>query len=126
MIDWGIVHNKMLELGSFFRKILRKPLTLSHDAMLIEIETLILQDQLDNALEKLENLEGQPASLLFVTDLEAIHPYFRIGSIEQKLQGKFKMPTVILYPGIRTGRTTLKFLGIYPEDGSYRSIHIGG
>ena len=84
-------------------------------------------DELKNVLlEKLENLQGQQDALLLVTDLEAIHPYFRIGSIEQKLQGKFKVATVFLYPGIRTGRTTLKFLGIYPEDGSYRSIHIGG
>jgi hypothetical protein len=90
-------------------------------------DALVGTDDLKNVLlEKLENLEGQQDALLLVTDLEAIHPYFRIGSIEQQLQGKFKVPTVILYPGIRTGRTTLKFLGIYPEDGSYRSIHIGG
>lgn len=44
----------MLELGSFFRKILRKPLTLSNDETLIEIETLIFQDKLENALDKLE------------------------------------------------------------------------
>jgi len=61
-----------------------------------------------------------------VTDLEALHPYLRVGSIEQKLQGKFTVPTVFLYPGIRTGKATLKFLGIYPEDGNYRSTHIGG
>jgi len=36
------------------------------------------------------------------------------------------VPTIILYPGIRSGRTTLRFLGIYPEDGNYRSTHIGG
>jgi len=29
-------------------------------------------------------------------------------------------------PGIRDGKTTLKFLGIYPADGNYRSVHIGG
>jgi len=77
-------------------------------------------------LEKLASLRGQENALLLVTDLEAIHPYLRISSLEQKLQGKFYVPTVILYPGIRTGRTALKFLGIYSEDGGYRSIHIGG
>jgi len=90
-------------------------------------DTLVGSDKLKNVfLEKLEELADQQNALLLITDLEAIHPYLRIGTIEQKLQGKFKVPTVILYPGIRTGRTTLKFLGIYPEDGSYRSIHIGG
>ena len=33
---------------------------------------------------------------------------------------------VFLYPGFRTGETKLKFLGFYPEDGNYRSVHIGG
>lgn len=54
------------------------------------------------------------------------HPYMRIGSIEGQLQGKFSVPTVFLYPGIRTGKTRLKFLGFYPEDGNYRSVHVGG
>ncbi len=84
---------------------------------------------LDNRLMKeLENtlkpLEGN--SLLLVTDLEALHPFLRIGSIESQLQGQFHAPTIFLYPGIRTGKTNLKFLGFYPEDGNYRSVHVGG
>jgi hypothetical protein len=63
---------------------------------------------------------------LFVTDLEALHPYLRVGSLELKLQGRFCVPTVILYPGIRDGKATLRFLGIYPPDGNYRSVHFGG
>jgi hypothetical protein len=55
-----------------------------------------------------------------------LHPYLRIGAIEQRLQGKVTVPVVILYPGTRRGQTNLSFLGIYPEDGNYRSIHIGG
>lgn len=69
--------------------------------------------------------EQEEKSLLIITDIEALHPYIRIGALEQKLQGKVKNPLIILYPGIRTGKTTLKFLGIYPDDGNYRSIHIG-
>lgn len=65
-------------------------------------------------------------SILLVTDLEALHPYMRIGVIEGQLQGKFKVPTVFFYPGVRTGKTRLKFLGFYPEDGNYRSVHVGG
>ena len=63
---------------------------------------------------------------LGVTDLEALHPYLRIGAIESQLQGKFSVPTIFLYPGVRTGKTRLKFLGFYPEDGNYRSVHVGG
>ncbi len=74
----------------------------------------------------LSSLEGDTHALVLVTDLEALHPYLRIGTIEGQLQGKFHVPTVFLYPGVRTGKTRLKFLGFYPEDGNYRSVHVGG
>jgi hypothetical protein len=66
----------------------------------------------DNSLLKrledaLQPLEGQQSALLLV-------------------QGKFHVPTIFLYPGVRTGNTRLKFLGFYPEDGNYRSVHVGG
>jgi hypothetical protein len=85
----------------------------------------------DNGLLKrledaLQPLEGQQNALLLVTDLEALHPFMRIGAIESQLQGKFHAPTIFLYPGVRTGKTRLKFLGFYPEDGNYRSVHVGG
>jgi hypothetical protein len=77
-------------------------------------------------IAQLEQLVGRNNSILLVTDLEALHPYLRIGTIEGKLQGKFNVPTVFLYPGERTGKTQLKFLRFYPEDGNYRSVHVGG
>ena len=76
--------------------------------------------------KKLATIANDEKALLLVTDLEALHPYMRIGSIESQLQGKFNVPTVFLYPGVRTGQTRLKFLGFYPEDGNYRSMHVGG
>ena len=76
--------------------------------------------------EKLSELDNQDKSILLVTDLEALHPYMRIGAIEGNLQGKFNSPTVFFYPGERTGKTKLKFLGFYPDDGNYRSVHVGG
>ena len=81
---------------------------------------------LNRLLARLDSLAGRNQTALFITDLEALHPYLRVGSLELKLQGKFCVPTVFLYPGIRDGRTTLRFLGIYPPDGNYRSVHFGG
>lgn len=82
---------------------------------------------LQNRLEQvLSELEVDRSALLLVTDLEALHPYLRIGAIESQLQGKFQVPTVFLYPGVRSGKTSLRFLGFYPEDGNYRSVHVGG
>jgi hypothetical protein len=84
-----------------------------------------------NVVEKkilaiLAALADKPNGLLLVTDIEALHPYLRIGAIEQRLTGKVSVPMVILYPGTRSGQSNLSFLGIYPEDGNYRSTHIGG
>ena len=76
--------------------------------------------------EALQPLEGRKNALLLVTDLEALHPYLRIGAMESQLQGKFHVLTIFLYPGVRTGNTRLRFLGFYPEDGNYRSVHVGG
>lgn len=88
---------------------------------------LISQEQLQSRLEALlAGLEGKTNSIVLVTDLEALHPYLRIGAIEAQLQGKFHVPTVFFYPGIRMGKTQLRFLGFYSEDGNYRSVHVGG
>lgn len=77
-------------------------------------------------LNQLEQLNGHQQSILLITDLEALHPYLRIGVIESQLQGKVKIPIIFFYPGEKTGNTRLKFLGFYPEDGNYRSVHVGG
>jgi len=82
-----------------------------------------LQQRLEQLLAK---LEGKSDAIVLVTNLEALHPYMRIGAIESQLYGKFHVPTVFLYPGERTGKTRLKFMGFYPEDGNYRSVHVGG
>ena len=77
-------------------------------------------------IKKLDSLAGRTNTVLFVSDVEALHPYLRVGVLEMQLQNRFTVPTVFLYPGIREGKSTLKFLGIYPADGNYRSVHIGG
>lgn len=74
----------------------------------------------------LTSLEGNKRAIVLVTDLEALHPYVKVGAIEGQLYGRFHVPTVFFYPGVRTGKTRLKFLGFYPDDGNYRSTHVGG
>lgn len=81
-----------------------------------------LQQSLEDAIAAAAQHKN---GMVLVTDLEALHPYLRIGAIEGKLQGKFAVPTIFLYPGIRAGKSSLSFLGFYPEDGNYRSVHIG-
>ena len=69
--------------------------------------------------------EAQPNGLLLLTDLEALHPYLRINTIESYLMGHVRRPVIVLYPGLRDGRTSLRFLEFYPPDPNYRSDHIG-
>lgn len=89
--------------------------------------TLLSGKGLQHKLEALlELLERKKNVLVLVTDLEALHPYLRIGGIESGMHGKFHVPTVFLYPGERAGKMGLQFLGFYKEDGNYRSVHIGG
>jgi len=92
------------------------------------ISQLVMEEKpiIEALKSSLEKASQQPNGLVFVTDLEALHPFGRIGIIEAGLQGNCPVPLIINYPGTRAGRTSLKFLGFYPEDGNYRSVHIGG
>ncbi len=100
---------------------------LAWDKINASLATEVSADALTRRVEaRLKSLEGDPRAFLLVTDLEALHPYLRVGAIEGQLVGKVKLPLVFLYPGERTGKTRLKFLGFYPDDGNYRSVHIGG
>ena len=76
-------------------------------------------------IAELDTLRGREGAILLVTDVEALHPYLRIGAVEQRLQGRCPIPVVIFYPGNRSGTSTLQFLGIWPDDGNSRSTHIG-
>lgn len=58
--------------------------------------------------------------LLILKDLELLHPYDKIGRIEQLIYNKINIPILILYPGSAQG-IARTFLNIYPMDGSYRS-----
>ena len=78
---------------------------------------------IENAiLEAQEKLKAKGNGVLFITDLESIHPFIRFGPIEQKIYGDIEVPIVVFYPGMRSGYA-LKFLEFYPEDGNYRSKH---
>jgi hypothetical protein len=76
-------------------------------------------------LAEQEALRETPGGILLITDIEALHPFVHISGIEQQLTGRFKVPTVVFYPGTRGGSHSLRFLGIHKENGNYRSVHIG-
>lgn len=65
-------------------------------------------------------------TVVFLTESELLHPYFRTRTIESMLHDKVRTPTVIFYPGERSGQYGLRFLGFYSVDGNYRSTLHGG
>jgi len=75
-------------------------------------------------LQAIQSHQQDPSSVLFIADLEALHPFLRIGAVEQRMVGRFSIPTVILYPGTAGGAYSRRFLGVHKEDGNYRSPHI--
>ena len=91
--------------------------------ILAEITRVLFRHPVDRAAVRLRHRGA--AQINFVADLEALHPYLRINSIESKLQGAIRCPVVVLYPGKREGKTSLRFLEFYPADPNYRSEHIG-
>jgi hypothetical protein len=54
--------------------------------------------------------------------LEMLHPFRMMGVIENNIYNHIKMPILVLYPGETLG-TARSFLGIYNQDGNYRSIN---
>lgn len=76
-------------------------------------------------LEAIDETSKLKNGVLLLVDTETIHPLFRVSAFEQILQGKFKVPTVICYPGEKGAiGDNPSFLGFYKSDGNYRSTHI--
>jgi len=74
-----------------------------------------------------EAVETAPeGTVVFLTEAELLHPYFRTRTIESRLHDRVTAPTVIFYPGWRSGQYGLHFLDFYPVDGNYRSTLLGG
>lgn len=65
-------------------------------------------------------------SVVFLTEVEMLHPYFRVRTLESALHDRVRVPTVVFYPGRRSGQFGLHFLDFYPEDGNYRATLLGG
>lgn len=78
----------------------------------------------DRVVKIIESTSG--GTVVLLTETELLHPYFRTRIIESKLHDKVKTPTVIFYPGRRSGQYGLHFLDFYPVDGNYRSTLMGG
>lgn len=73
-------------------------------------------------LELQEKYANEEHPLIIIKDVEMLHPFNMIGAIENKIYNKIKVPMVVLYPGETQG-TARSFMGIYNQDGNYRSLN---
>ena len=88
-------------------------------------DVLASSDALTRKLAALVDRD-RPNSILFLTEVELLHPYFRVRTFESALHDRVKIPVVAFYPGRRIDQYGLSFLGFYPEDGNYRAMIVGG
>jgi hypothetical protein len=65
-------------------------------------------------------------TVVLVTDMASMHPFSRARALESGLHDRVKTPTVLFYPGRRSGQYGLHFLDIYGFDGNYRATLLGG
>lgn len=79
------------------------------------IETAILDKQAQLLQEKTN-------PLLVIKDVEMLHPFYMIGTVENNIYNQIQIPMLVLYPGETQG-TARSFMGIYNQDGNYRSIN---
>ena len=70
--------------------------------------------------------EEREKVIVLITDTAALHPYFRVRALESGLHNRVKVPTVVFYPGRRSGQYGLHFLDFYDFDGNYRATLLGG
>ncbi len=73
-------------------------------------------------LDQQEEFASEQQPLMIIKDLEMLHPFNMIGVIENKIYNRIRVPMLVLYPGETQG-TARSFMGIYNQDGNYRSIN---
>jgi hypothetical protein len=67
-------------------------------------------------------LSVESNALIVIKAVEMLHPFYMMGVIENKIYNKITVPILVLYPGETQG-TARSFLGLYNQDGNYRSIN---
>lgn len=86
-------------------------------------QEIVSEECLEKAiLEKQEECHDEGNALLVIRDIEMLHPFRMMGVIENNIYNQIQIPVLVLYPGETMG-TARSFLGIYNQDGNYRSIN---
>ena len=106
-----------------YREIWTDP-SVNEDEMYNSIKQEIVSDgYLEKSILQIhDELLADGNALLVIKDVEMLHPFYMMGVIENKIYNKIKVPILVFYPGETQG-TARSFLGVYNQDGNYRSIN---
>lgn len=98
--------------------------SVSEEDVYNSIKQEIVSDEfLEKTIIKIqEELSAENNPLLVIKDVEMLHPFYMMGVIENKIYNKINTPMLVFYPGETQG-TARSFLGLYNQDGNYRSIN---
>lgn len=68
-----------------------------------------------------ENPQAVERTVIWIKRLGALYPFYRCSSLLKQLDGKTgNVPVILLYPGVRSDKTALKFMGEMEADRDYR------
>jgi hypothetical protein len=70
-------------------------------------------------VEQLKHKDSK-TMVAILTHAEALFPAFRTSALLEKMHGKIRVPTVLLYPGALEGTVGLRFMGVCEADHNYR------
>lgn len=86
-------------------------------------QEIVSEECIEKAILKVQQeYLNEGNALLVIRDVEMLHPFRMMGVIENNIYNKIKVPVLVLYPGETQG-TARAFLGIYNQDGNYRSVN---
>lgn len=97
----------------------RERLTLLNDQLeqvLSDPEMLSIPQQVEKFADDL----GPGSSMLFLTRIGALYPAYRASALLENLMGKVPVPTVLFYPGTRSGKHSLRFMDSLDAVHGYR------
>lgn len=122
IVSMGDIVDKYINNHSY-RDIWTDP-SVEENEMYNSIRQEIVADKyLDKAILELQNdLSKEQNALLVLKDVEMLHPFYMMGVIENEIYNKITTPILVLYPGETQG-TARSFLGVYNQDGNYRSLN---
>jgi hypothetical protein len=78
---------------------------------------------LETELMNIQEKASGEHPLIVIKEVEMLHPFHMMGTIENRIYNKIRTPMLVLYPGETQG-TARSFLNIYNQDGNYRSINV--